>query len=559
MRRPRGQDRRVVRGVACSALVTLAALAAAGHASAATYHAYLCKVPSGPNAGSPAPTEAAGFTSNAAATAATDSCATGGAMTAALDGAATHGYGDGAAVIYDAPGNLTIAGFRAWRHEAVAPQAGTATPFTNIGYTGAASAEGGPCQQSGGCLGRGNPSSPFAPENEVAAANLSGVTQIRFDAFCGGVPGSTCPATGAGTRSAEIDVFAADILLADGTAPAVSGASGPLLAGAPLTGAQSVSFKATDAGSGVHRGSLVVDGQVATDTVLDAAGGACADLGVAADGRPSFLNTQPCPPAVNGVLTLNTDLLAPGTHDLTVRVADAAGNQSTGGTVKITTIGARPAGTGNGTGASRFAKLTARFAGARRSVRRLGFATRPSITGRLVDENKRPIVGAAVELLVRNRVAGARSAPVATATTGTDGSFRVQAPSGPSRTITVRYTAFAGDPKPAATVALRALVRARVSVSVSSRSPRAGRPVRLSGRIRYLPRSGVVVFIQAREGRTWRNIDSVETRSRGTYSWPYRFSPRQAGRTYFFRARVKSTNYPFAPGTSATIAVSPRR
>jgi hypothetical protein len=229
--------------------------------------------------------------------------------------------------------------------------------------------------------------------------------------------------------------------------------------------------------------------------------------------------------------------------------------------VKITTTGpttARPAGA-NGIGASRLAALTARFTGKSPRTRRLGFTGSPTIRGRLVDEHGKPITGAIVDVLARQRRTGARSALIATPATAADGTFGLKLPAGPSRTISVRYTAFGDDPKPADSVTLRALVAARVSASIAPRSPRAGKRVRIRGRLRYLPRRGVIVSIQARQGGVWRTVDTVETRSDGRYSWPYRFQRGQAGRRFFFRARVKSPNYPFEPGASATLAVRVRR
>jgi 5-hydroxyisourate hydrolase-like protein (transthyretin family) len=364
----------------------------------------------------------------------------------------------------------------------------------------------------------------------------------------------------AGTRSAVYDVFAADVLLNDVTPVAVGNVGGPLLAGGTLAGAQSVSFVASDVGSGVYKGSLTVDGVVVTESVLDAAGGACADLGVSPDGLPSYLNTRPCRASVNGLLTLNTDLLSPGSHELTIRAGDAAGNQTVVRTATISVVGPRPAGTPNGSSASRFAKLAAGFAGRRAArVRRFGFRALPTVTGRLVDEHGNPIGGAAVDVLVRDRRAGAERQRIATATTGADGTFRVQLPSGPSRTITVQYTAFSGDPKPSATATLSARVRAGVSAGFTPRSVRLGRRLRLSGRLRYLPRGSVLVRIQARNGRRWQTIDTVKTGSDGRYRWTYRFQlGASAGRRYQFRVKVDSPIYPFSPGTSRTVVVRVR-
>jgi hypothetical protein len=544
------------RAVAATLAVALGWLAGAAAARAATYHAYVCRVPSGPNAGAPASTDSLSFTHNSANGSATDACSTGGALSAALDSSA-HNYGDGAAVIYSPPGGETIQAFSVWRHEVVGPLSAdnANAPFTKATY--------GPsllepdCQQNTGCSERGVASTPLAPGNLVTVTNAGGVADIAFNAFCGGATGGSCPAPPGGTRTAVYDVFALDVLLNDPAAPAVTGAGGPLLAGGALSGVQSATFTASDAGSGVHRGAVAVDGTVVSDSVLDAAGGACADLGVAADGRPSFTRTQPCPSSVNGVLTLDTDLLPAGAHDVVLRVSDAAGNQTVVGSARITTSGPRPAGA-NGSGASRFARLSARFAG-KRSVRRMGYGTRPTVTGRLLDEHRAAIAGAAIEVLVRPRRTGARSTQIATVTTGADGRFRVRLPSGPSRTITVAYTAFTGDPKPSSSVRLRALVRARIGASASPRAPRAGRPVRISGRLGLLPRSRVLVLIQARQGRIWRTVDTVETRAGGRFSWPYRFTPRQAGRTFFFRVRVKSPNYPFEAANSAVLPVRVRR
>ena len=106
---------------------------------------------------------------------------------------------------------------------------------------------------------------------------------------------------------------------------------------------------------------------------------------------------------------------------------------------------------------------------------------------------------------------------------------------------------------------LSAVVRASLTASVSPRSPRARRPLRLSGRLRYLPRKGVIVLIQARDRRRWRTVDTVETRQDGRFSWPYRFSARSGGLTFAFRARVKSPIYPFAAGNSRTVLVRVRR
>jgi hypothetical protein len=538
---------------------------AAAHANAAAYHAYLCKVPYGPNAGKPAPADNLVPTLNAG-TATTNCTEPGGSMQALLDGAA-HVNRQGALWSFAAPSGLTISAFTLWRHVAVGPAGSGAAPETQLAMANGAVVVD-ECSQpivNPPCVSLGNPATPLADGNKVTRSGLSGVTNISWAARCG-APGSTpagtatCPAT-APAPSAIYQVFAADMVLDDPTPPAVSGApSGPLLAGGTLTGAQSVSVGASDVGSGVYKGSLSVDGAVVTESVLDDVGGACADLGGSPDGLPSYLGAHPCPASVNGLLTVDTDRLSPGGHELTVRVGDAAGNQTVARTATIRVVGPRPTGTPNGSGASRFAKLTAQFAGRRAArVRRFGFRTLPVITGRLVDERGNPIGAAAVDVLVRDRRAGAERQRIATATTGGDGTFRVQLPSGPSRTITLQYTPFTGDPKPSTTATLSARVRGRISAALHPRVLSLGGRIALSGRLGYLRRRGVTVVIQVRNGRMWQTYGVPKTDSEGRYRWTYRFKTRgSAGKTFAFRAKVDSPLYPFTSTTSRPVYVSVR-
>ena len=546
--------RRAVFAATGSLAVLLVAILAA-QAGAATYHHFLCKVPYGANAGGPAPADNTAYNVVGPSSSAAQGCADGLPMTAAMGGMVDHAYDQGANVTYTPPAGLAISGFKLWRNAIVGPIGGTGAPQTDIRYTGAALDQ---CFRPA-CETRGTFTPPFAAGNEVTVPGpLSGVSAIRWTANCGGSPGAVCTATGQ-NASAIINVMAADVLLNDPTPPAVSGVSGPLVAGGTLTGTQAISFNATDAGSGVSKGTVVVDGAVVSETPLDTSTG-CKDLGVAPDNRPSYVNTQPCAPATSGLLSLDTDALTPGAHALTIRVADAAGNETVAATAAITVRGVVPVGAPNGAGASRGAKLAAVFAGRRPTTRTLSFRGRATITGRLVAESGSSITGAAIDVLARERRVGAQTAPIATATTGADGRFRLTLPAGPSRTITVQYTAFSGDATPAARVRLRALVKASVTASASTSSPRIGRLLRIRGRLRYLPRRGVDVAIQARDGRTWRTVDTVKTGAGGRYSWPYRFRNRaSAGRAYFFRARVNSAIYPVSAGNSRVISVRVRR
>lgn len=212
----------------------------------------------------------------------------------------------------------------------------------------------------------------------------------------------------------------------------------------------------------------------------------------------------------------------------------------------------------NGQNASRLADLSVGYASTRQRIRHMRFAATPVITGKLVDEHGAPIGGADVVVLARRRQFRAATNPIGTVRTGPDGSLSYRLPSGPSRTVTFSYTAFAGDPKPSASASLGTLVSAALTAAVAPRSPRAGRPVRLTGALRFLPRAGVQVTIQARDGRVWRTIGTVKTRARGRYTWRYRFKRSARGKTFALRARVDSPVYPFTPGHSPSLKVPVR-
>src|SRR5690349_4000661 len=74
----------LARVCATAALLCAALTFGAAAAQAATYHTYLCRIPYGPSAGRPAPTDNTVYTPYGPTTVALQNCAAGGAMTAAL-------------------------------------------------------------------------------------------------------------------------------------------------------------------------------------------------------------------------------------------------------------------------------------------------------------------------------------------------------------------------------------------------------------------------------------------------------------------------------------------
>jgi hypothetical protein len=212
----------------------------------------------------------------------------------------------------------------------------------------------------------------------------------------------------------------------------------------------------------------------------------------------------------------------------------------------------------NGASASRLAKVSVRYAATARRVRRLGFRATAPVLGRVVDEHGNGIGGATVVVQARRRQSRAAASEIGSVLTAADGSFAFTVPGGPSRSLTFAYTAFTGDAQPAATDSLRTLVRASLTATMTPRSPRAGRVGRLTGRLRYLPRAGIQVTVQAHQFGVWSTVGNVKTRAGGRYTWRYRFKPTDRRRSFAFRAHVDSPVYPFTPGNSRRVNVRVR-
>ncbi|MDP2709645.1 MAG: hypothetical protein Q8O56_00380 [Solirubrobacteraceae bacterium] len=330
----------------------------------------------------------------------------------------------------------------------------------------------------------------------------------------------------------------------DESAPPALTVTGGTLAGARVvSGAQNIAFDAADADSGVasataELGSTVV-GTIAYPCAHD-------DWSACQRSRPGQL------------LAVDTTKAPDGPHELRLTVRDAANNAVTRSLGAITIANGPPAGSPNGANPDRRAKLTVRHATTNARSRTLRYGSQPTIRGRLVNAAGRPISAATIVVHQRRQAAGARTTQAATVQTAANGTFSRKLGRGPSRTVTVAYTAFSGDDAPATRASLRTVVRALVSAQVTPRSVRPARPITLTGRLRLLPREGIEVKIQAQDGRRWRTIDDVRTARRGTFRWTYRFRSSGSGRRYAFRVRVASPLYPFASGNSKPVFVRVR-
>ncbi|MDP2709665.1 MAG: hypothetical protein Q8O56_00480 [Solirubrobacteraceae bacterium] len=373
--------------------------------------------------------------------------------------------------------------------------------------------------------------------------------------------GLTCANGGAGEPCRllyrpNLVIYGTEADLVESAPPVGAIAGGTLSSAGAKAGAAVLSYTAADGQSGVERVEVLLDDTVAG--VQDFSRNLALPLAAQGAGDCTYTGLAACPPSRGGDIAVDTTKVADGVRSVTLRVTDAAGNRANVAGPQINVVNSGVQGAPNGTPASRLAKLTARFAATTQRSRRLAYTARPLIRGRLVNEQGKAIARATVAVLARPRRAGARDRQVATVRTAANGAFTYRLARGPSRRLTFAYDAYVGDRRPASRSILNTHVRALVSASATPRSTRAGRQITLGGRLRLLPREGVRIEIQARDGRNWRTIGSVRTKRRGAFSWRYRFSTAARGRTYAFRARVVSEIYPFAAGNSRPVRVSVR-
>jgi 5-hydroxyisourate hydrolase-like protein (transthyretin family) len=366
-----------------------------------------------------------------------------------------------------------------------------------------------------------NAQAPATPE--VARPLPPGNRLVRWRVLCAGSPCTF-------SDQFVLNLFRTRLYLNETVAPTLTVSGGTLVSAGAKSGQPTLAFDANDTDSGVASVTVSLGAAVVASAAYPCG---VQDWSVCKRDQ------------ANQTLPVDTTKVPDGSHELLIAVRDGANNTLT------RSLGAIAVANGAG-------KLTASYATTRKRSRRLGYRSRPTIRGTLVDQQGQPIVGASVAILQRPRQSGARSTQVATVTTGRDGRFSYKLEAGPSRTLTFAYTAFASDPKPAATSVLRTEVRAILSLAAAPRSPRAGRLMTLSGRLRLLPRAGVEVKIQPRQGRRWYTFGSVKTTKGGRFRWRYRFDSSKRGSSFVFRARVDSPIYPFAAGNSPVIRVHVR-
>lgn len=569
-----------------AAIMVAAAGLAADPAAAGTYHVYGCRTP----AGAAAPTAGWGVRYDSASVLnfPVNTCSAGGGLI--LDATGSPGGAAGALPpwvgwSFSAPPGTTVVRSRVWRFGTLGAREtrdGVAVPQWALVATapndpGHAAETFGTTRLPGAADTQatfGNPDSPFDARNLVgfdASPPEPNVLSRVFVAL-------QCVVEDGCTQRARLTVAATDVILRDDDGPRVAGLFGEvdLASGPTVQGAVGVSVAASDVGSGIARGFLVVDGQ--TQPAAPFTGpGSCRASTDSEDGRPAYDETVPCPPLGSTTIPWDTTPLADGPHRVELWIEDAAGNRTLAsqGTVTVThpapEVPQRPLespaaerGPVNGSIATDRARLTAWWEDGKRrpvALSRGWDARRPAtLRGLLSDPDGRPIAAATLDVVSTSSAYGAAPARLGSATTAADGSFSFPVPlADGSAAISLRWRARLLDRQPAESTGLSLAVSAGSSFRASRRSVRRGDTVRFTGRVvgRAGVRLRVPVDLYAYSGGRWLNVRSTVTDAVGRWTIAFKF--RSSTGRIPFRARVQQgVLYPYEPGYSTRIRLRVR-
>jgi hypothetical protein len=575
-------------------------------AKAGEYHVYSCRTPDG----HVAPVDGWSESVSQANDHTADTCASEGGLVAALNAGHSHAADtDLATWAFNAPAGETLGGATVWR-------AGDTAGGTNMGAEAsymfwlAGVANSGNtahpfdiCEALNGCASRGNLKSPLAANNRLEAP--SGALHspyLSLNASCGSlIASSVCP-NGGGDESGNasvIELFAADLVLDDESAPNVAEVAGPLAEASTVSGTTDVAFTANDSGSGVYEAIFQVDGNTVQKSVLDANGGKCHDAGETTDGLPAFLYTRPCPPSASVDVPFDTKAMPNGAHHMVVSVTDAAGNatpvmdrqvtvanqatppggsgqqptpgqtngqnpaSSSPGATGAATTSAQPQdrGAANGSGASDQATLNARWKGTGVHLTS-AYGKAHTLEGRLTAPGGAAIAGASIDVSDVPASLGARTAGLPAAHTDAAGRFTLRVPrSLASGTLRLGYRSHMADVTPVASSTLTLAVKLAAQLRVSPAVSAAGRTIHFKGRLLggSIPRGGKQLVLEARSpGNRWIQFNTIRTDAHGAFKAAYRF--RLPGPVPY-RFRVVSrfeADYPFLAGSSNIVAVLER-
>ncbi len=398
------------------------------------------------------------------------------------------------------------------------------------------------CASFQGCLGVGTPAAGAASGNllhQSGAQLPSDLTAWYISVGCGGFAGYSCNPLAGFTNHGSAYVHAAEFTLVDDDAPQVGSVRGDIAQSSTITGTAGIAFHASDAGSGVHRAAIEVDGVEVVSGTPNRYSGRCVRVGQAGT-LNDFYFRQPCPLEQPVELTLPTVTIADGPHTVRARVFDAAGNGTTAFGPKLISV------TNSSVPVLPF--VAARFDPDQPRRQSTDYGRRRTLSGRLLNANAAPIPNAALRVHETIARAGAMRRLVATLVTDNLGRYRYRPPATASRDVLIEHAVSGASTTSSVIVTSRLQLRA-----LRSRVPAFGRMV-LRGKIpseRSLRR--VTVEIQAKSGRRWKTVGVRRATPGGVFAFRYKFR-RTARASLQFRARARrSSDLPVLPRASRTV------
>jgi hypothetical protein len=172
------------------------------------------------------------------------------------------------------------------------------------------------------------------------------------------------------------------------------------------------------------------------------------------------------------------------------------------------------------------------------------------------------VIGVPLLLVSRDLRQGASLVSRGTFTTDGDGRFSTTLTASASRLLQFAWLSHANDIRFAANGYLTLQARASSTLSVSTRRPRVGRSLTISGQLKGVSRGGVPVVVQGRSSgsRRYETFADTTTSSSGRFRVRYRFrSSDSRGRSFVFRARIRTAaKFPYETGYSKTVTVKVR-
>jgi hypothetical protein len=365
-----------------------------------------------------------------------------------------------------------------------------------------------------------------------------------------------------GGENANLQLFGAQLTLSDNNLPAGTVTGGALAGSGPVAGTQSLAFNASEADTGVRTAQLLVD-----DTVV-------AQKDYLA--QCPYTSFAACPTTRSDTISWNTSATGNGSHEVALRIVDAAGNTTIVDSHTITTSG-RPSnpngsaassigpgsppavrGAANGTNASDQATLTARWASTAKVLRTSRYGAADRVTGRLTGPVGVGIGSAGIDVYETPAYHGAGTRRIGGVSTGPTGQWALTLPRGVSSgALRFDYRSHQNDTVAAASATLRLSVHAGISLKIAPRSASVGRKIFFSGVLggAPIPEGGKQLVLEARSRGEWIQFDTIRTNARGRYRATYRFKfPGPI--TYQFRVLSRyEADFPFLDGTSNVVAV----